>query len=116
MDSAINNVMRGLVLLGALLALAPAARGQTTEQSATVESRRVDVGQQLDRFLDRTTVAAAAANVTVGADKLRREAEQKQKTGQSDEARKLLRQAGEMIAANGILANDRGRVGPVGGV
>ena len=57
----------------------------------------MDVGQQLDRFLDRTTVAAAAANVTVGADKLRREAEQKQKTGQSDEARKLLRQAGEMI-------------------
>jgi len=99
MDSAINNVMRGLVLLGALLALAPAARGQTTEQSATVELRRVDVGQQLDRFLDRATVAADAANVIVEADKLRREAEQKQKAGQSDEARKLLRQAGEMIMA-----------------
>lgn len=99
MHSAMNHVMRGLVLLGALLALAPAAVGQITEQSATVESRRADVGQQLDRFLDRATVAAAAANVIVGADKLRREAEQKQKTGQHDEARKLLRQAGEMIAA-----------------
>lgn len=99
MDRVANNVMRGFVLLSALLALALAARGQGTEQSATVESRRVNVGQQLDRFLDRATVAADAANVIVEADKLRREAEQKHKAGQSDEARKLLRQAGEMIVA-----------------
>lgn len=99
MDSATNKVICGFVLLGALLALAPTARGQTNEQTATVESRRVDVGQHLDRFLDRATVAADAARVVVEADKLQREANRKQVSGQSDEARRLLRQAVEMIAA-----------------
>lgn len=99
MDSVANIVMRGFVLLGALLTLAPVARSQVTEQSATVESQRADVGHHLDRFLERVTVAADAAGVIVEADKLRREAEQKQKAGQRDEARALLRRAGEMIAA-----------------
>ena len=58
-----------------------------------------EVGRPLDRFLERVTVAADAAGVIVEADKLRREAEQKRSAGQREEARKLLRQAGEMIAA-----------------
>ena len=62
-------------------------------------SAQDEVGRRLDRFLERVTVAADAASVIVEADKLRREAEQKRSAGQREEARKLLRQAGEMIAA-----------------
>ncbi len=83
-----RKLLRAVVLLGALLALASAARAQSA-----------DVGKTLDRFLDRVTDAADAAGVVVEADKLKREAEQKSKAGQRDEARALLRQAGEMIAA-----------------
>jgi soluble lytic murein transglycosylase-like protein len=100
MQGAINKLlMPACVLLGTLLVLVPPARGQATGQATTVESRRMAVGQHLDRFLERVTVAAAAAGVIVEADKLRREAEQKQQAGQRDEARALLRQAGELIAA-----------------
>lgn len=79
---------RIIAVLGALLAFAAMVRAQSA-----------DVGQTLDRFLARVTVAADAASVIVEADKLRREAGQNQQSGQRDEARKLLRQAGEMIAA-----------------
>lgn len=99
MDGVVHNLRRGFALLGALLTLAPATHGQSTERATAVESRRADVGQDLDRFLERVTVAADAAGVIVEAEKLRREAEQKQKARQRDEARALLRQAGEMIAA-----------------
>ncbi len=67
--------------------------------TAMVRAQSADVGQTLDRFLARVTVAADAANVIVEADKLRREAVQKQAVGQREEARHLFRQAGEMIAA-----------------
>lgn len=83
-----QKLLRATVLFGFVLALASAARAQNA-----------DVGRTLDRFLDRVTVAADAAGVVVEADKLKREAEQKSKAGQRDEARALLRQAGEMIAA-----------------
>lgn len=83
-----KKLLHAAVLLGALLVLAAAARAQNA-----------DVGKTLDRFLDRVTVAADAANVVVEADKLKREAEQKSKAGQRAEARALLRQAGELIAA-----------------
>lgn len=100
MHSAMNKLlMPACVLLGTLLVLTPVARGQATGQAAAVEARRVYVGQHLDQFLERVTVAADAAGVIVEADKLRREAELKQKAGQHDEARILLRQVGEMIAA-----------------
>ena len=65
--------------------------------TSVVCAQSADVGQSLDRFLARVTVAADAARVIVEADKLRREADQK--AGQREEARRLLRQAGEMIAA-----------------
>lgn len=83
-----KKLLRAAMLFGFVLALASAARAQSA-----------DVGKTLDRFLDRVTVAADAASVVVEADKLKREAEQKSKAGQRDEARALLRQAGEMIAA-----------------
>ena len=65
--------------------------------TSVVCAQSADVGQTHDRFLARVTVAADAARVIVEADKLRREADQK--AGQREEARRLLRQAGEMIAA-----------------
>lgn len=93
------------ILTGAMLNFAPAARGQdrtavldvVTEESTAGE--RVDVGRFLDGFLDRARVAADAAGIVAEADKLRREADRMLKAGQRSEARKLLRQAGELIAA-----------------
>jgi membrane-bound lytic murein transglycosylase D len=67
--------------------------------TSVARAQSADVGQSLDRFLARVTVAADAARVMVEADKLRREGEQYQKAGQREAARRLLRQAGEMIAA-----------------
>ncbi|MEP7272891.1 MAG: lytic transglycosylase domain-containing protein [Acidobacteriota bacterium] len=89
-----RTVTRALALTGALLAFTAAPSAQTTASDG-----RANVGQHLDHFLERATVAADAAGVIVEADKLHREAEQKRKAGQRDEARALLRQAGEMIAA-----------------
>jgi soluble lytic murein transglycosylase-like protein len=66
---------------------------------SSVRAQSADVGQRLDRVLDRVTIAAEAAEVIVAADKLRREAEQKRQDGQRNEARTLLRRAGEIIAA-----------------
>ena len=84
-----NNAIQKLLCAAVLLlAFASSVRAQST-----------DVGQRLDRFLDRVTIAAEAAEVIVAADKLRREAEQKRNHGQREEARALLRQAGEIIAA-----------------
>jgi membrane-bound lytic murein transglycosylase D len=99
MHKAVNNVVQGTVLLGALLVLTPTSRGQAVEQSATAEARHADASQHLDRFLERATIAADAAGVVVEADKLRREADQKQRAGQRNEALVLLRRAGELIAA-----------------
>ncbi len=99
MDRAIAKVMTGFVFLLSLLVLTPFARGQAVGQTATVESVRMDVGQHLDRFLDRVTLAADAARLILNADGLRRQAEKRQEVGQRDEARNLLRQACELIAA-----------------
>jgi len=83
-----KKTLRTIAVLGVLLAFTSIVRAQSA-----------DVGQTLDRFLGRVTVAADAASVVVEADKLRREAAQKQTLGQRVEARQLLRQAGEIIAA-----------------
>lgn len=61
--------------------------------------RDAGVGQGLDHFLERVTVAADAAGVVVEADRLRREADYERGAGRRDEARRLLRRAGELIAA-----------------
>jgi soluble lytic murein transglycosylase-like protein len=68
--------------------------GETTESEPPVE-----VGKFMERILARTQIAASAADVVVQADKLRREAERELKAGRRGEAVKLLRQAGELIAA-----------------
>lgn len=74
----------------------------TFAQEASAPPRQVGdsgVGQGLDRFLARATVAADAADVIVKADRLRRQAEHERSDGRRDEARLLLRRAGELIAA-----------------
>ncbi len=94
-----------LALLGGMLIFAFPARGQeaaAARDAVTEEftvSEPVDVGRFLDGFLDRATIAADAAGVVAEADKLRREADRMLKAGRRSEARTLLRQAGELIAA-----------------
>jgi hypothetical protein len=70
-----------------------------TAAQAPAEDAHANVGAQLDQFLERTRVAAAAASVVKEADKYRQEAEAAKKAGQFDEARRLLRRAAEAIAA-----------------
>jgi hypothetical protein len=67
-----------------------------TEKAPT---ERADVGRFLDRALARATVAAEAASVITKAEGYRREADRMRATGRRDEARTLLRRAGEIIAA-----------------
>jgi hypothetical protein len=86
-----KTAARAFTLLSATLALAAAALAQ--------EGRQAGVGRHLDRFLERVSVAADAAGVIVEADRLRREAETARQAGRHDEARRRLRQAGELIAA-----------------
>jgi soluble lytic murein transglycosylase-like protein len=87
-----------ITVLSVILAFAITAFAQ--ERAAPQRSSGdSDVGQHLDRFLERVTIAADAAKVVVEADRLRREADQKRIAGKRDEARVLLRQAGGTIAA-----------------
>ncbi len=72
--------------------------GDAVIEKTTVNAP-ADVGRFLDGFLDRATIAADAAGVVAAADKLRREADRKLIAGRHSEARRLLRQAGELIAA-----------------
>lgn len=98
-----------LALLAAILVFTFAALGQESESplvpvnNAAAEtpeySPSENVGQSLDRFLDRVQTAAEAADVVAEADKLRREAEAALKNGRRNEALQLLRRAGEIIAA-----------------
>lgn len=103
-----NYPVWALTFLAALLAFAPDTRGQAVteeipDEIAVEESPEADepmnVGRFLDGFLSRAKVAADAAGVVAEADKLRREADAALKNGRRDEARKLLRRAGEIIAA-----------------
>jgi soluble lytic murein transglycosylase-like protein len=58
-----------------------------------------NVENYLDRLIDSAVVAGDAASVVKEADNYRTEAGHKLKAGRRDEARALLRQAGEVIAA-----------------
>ncbi len=101
---ATKRIVLRLVLRGAVFAFAPLVCGQeTTVADAATEippiEQREDVGRFLDGFLERAKVAADAAGVVAEADKHHREAERMLKVGRREEARALLRQAGEAIAA-----------------
>ena len=64
-----------------------------------VNGQSENIEHYLDRLIVRTSVAGDAAGVIKEADTYRAQASQKLKSGQADEARALLRQAGEVIAA-----------------
>ena len=66
--------------------------GAKAEQALTVE-------HYLDRVISRATLAGEAASAVKEADGFRREATQKLKAGQREQATSLLRQAGEVLAA-----------------
>lgn len=92
------------MLLGALLFLSLSAHGQTVESNipkstAAVQTETVNIEQYLDRLIAGAVVAGDAASVIKEADSYRAQANQKLKSGSRDEARALLRQAGEVIAA-----------------
>lgn len=100
-----KRTRQALALFAAILVLTFAALGQEVERvndspAVTLDySPGENIGQSLDRFLDRAQTAAEAANVVAEADKLRREAEAALKNGRRTEAVQLLRRAGEIIAA-----------------
>jgi soluble lytic murein transglycosylase-like protein len=83
-----ETAARALALLSAPLACAAVAQAQ-----------QAGVGRHLDRFLEHVTVAADASGVIVEADRIRRAAEAAREAGRQGEARRLFRQAGELIAA-----------------
>jgi soluble lytic murein transglycosylase-like protein len=90
------------LVLGSLLLLTVNAFGQaqpspTKERENTSESPNIE--HYLDRLIGIAVVAGDAANAIKEADAYRSEANQKIKNGRRDEARALLRQAGEVIAA-----------------
>ena len=92
------------LLLEALLLLSLSAQGQTVEpdipKSTTADqTHAVNIEHYLDRLISSATVAGEAANLIKDADEYRTEANHKLKAGHREEARVLLRQAGELIAA-----------------
>lgn len=87
-----------LALPATLLFSAAAAFAQETIENTEPEPG-VGVGSYMERIIARTQIAASAAETVVQADKLRREAERELKEGRREEAIKMLREAGELIAA-----------------
>lgn len=86
--------------------------GQPANDAAVAEPSAPAVSSYLERILTRVEIAASAAEMVVQADKLRREAEREAKAGRRGEAIKLLRQAGELVAAS-IPEDDQRRSDPL---
>jgi hypothetical protein len=84
-----------------LITLSVKAQTRETEISinSSNNSQAVDIEHYLDRLIARAAVAADAASVIKEADSFRAAAKQQLRNGRPDEARSLLRQAGEVIAA-----------------
>lgn len=96
--------------LAMLCFLAGQVHGQETKDPSSTQPPP-EVSGYLERILARTQIAVSAADLVVQTDNLRREAEIQQKKGNRDKAIKLLRQAGEMIAAS-IPEGDKKRDDP----
>lgn len=90
------------LVISIVLFLSLSAQGQTVESnksSGADKSPTVNIEQYLDRLIANSVVAGEAAGVIQEADEYRTQANQKLKAGRREEARVLLRQAGELIAA-----------------
>lgn len=75
-----------------LVAVVGQAQAVTSNDAAQIE-------QYLDRLIARATIAGDSASIIKEADSYRSQATEKLKLGHQEEARRLLRQAGELIAA-----------------
>ncbi len=91
------------ILLCALVLLALSVQGQVAQSSTPREGENTvalpDIEHYLDRLIANAVVAGDAATVVKEADRYRTDAGKKLKAGRREEARALLRQAGEVIAA-----------------
>ena len=90
------------LVISTVLFLSLSAQGQTVEpnkSAAADKSQTVNIEQYLDRLIANSVVAGEAAGVIQEADEYRTQANQKLKAGRREEARVLLRRAGEVIAA-----------------
>lgn len=92
------------VLLSAFLLMATSAQSQIVGENIKNAGEQdkagsVNIESYLDRLISKAVIAGDAASVIREADKYRTEASQKLKAGRRDEARALLGQAGEVIAA-----------------
>lgn len=85
------------LVISVLLLFVSNVFSQTATTANQIET--VNIEHYLDRLIANATVAGEAANVIKEADAYRTAANQKLKAGRRDEARALLRQAGEVIAA-----------------
>ena len=97
-----NKLRCWMLLICSVLLLTTSALGQV--QSPTAKERNTtsdsaNIEHYLDRLILAAVVAGDSATAVKEADAFRAEANQKLKSGQRDEARALLRQAGEVIAA-----------------
>lgn len=90
---------RFLVMLGAAVLAATAARGQTVQSVTSKDGEAPNIEHYLDRLIISVIVAGDAASVVKEADIYRAQANQMLKSGRRAEARALFRQAGEVIAA-----------------
>jgi hypothetical protein len=68
-------------------------------QVVTSNDDTSQIEQYLDRLIARATIAGDSASIIKRADSYRSQARERLKLGRLDEARRLLRQAGELIAA-----------------
>ncbi|MEW6734784.1 MAG: lytic transglycosylase domain-containing protein [Acidobacteriota bacterium] len=87
-------MIKVLNILLCLLGISIAVQAQSP---SAIEQK--DIGRNLDRFLERVTVAADAADIVKEADEHRQAAVAALKAGHRDEARAQFRLAGEVIAA-----------------
>lgn len=90
------------LVLSTLCFFSLTVNAQTVEpnkSAAADKSQTVNIEQYLDRLIANSVVAGEAAGVIQEADEYRTQANQKLKAGRREEARVLLRRAGEVIAA-----------------
>ena len=92
------------MLLVAFLLMASSVQSQVVEANIQKDAEQVKAGtvnieSYLDDLISKAVIAGDAASVIREADSYRTEADRKLKSGRRDEARTLLRQAGELIAA-----------------
>ena len=93
---AVRRVITVLVASAVTILLIVVA-GQAQVVASNNETSQIE--QYLDILIARATIAGDAASIIKGADSYRSQAKEKLKLGRLDEARRLLRQAGELIAA-----------------